>query len=61
MKRSNYISAATPSLPMPVRPAGSWLPVYVQPVAPLDVSYWQSRAARGFSWNATALTRKVLM
>jgi hypothetical protein len=31
----------------------SWLPQVTQGTQPLDVSRWQTRAARGISWNRT--------
>jgi hypothetical protein len=36
--------------------ATGWLPT--APARSLDLSHWQSRAARGFSWNAAAPTRR---
>jgi hypothetical protein len=35
-----------------------WLPAELATGRAHDVSYWLSRAARGYSWNSAGITRK---
>jgi hypothetical protein len=42
------------------RSASPWLRTAPHTARALDVSHWQSRAARGHSWNAAAATRPHL-
>jgi hypothetical protein len=35
-----------------------WLPAEFATARAHDVSYWRSRAARGYSWNSAGITRK---
>jgi hypothetical protein len=38
--------------------ARTWLPMEAMHARALDLSYWQSRAARGFTWNSHGATQR---
>jgi hypothetical protein len=38
-----------------------WLPAEAMNARALDLSYWQSRAARGYSWNRHGATQRRRM
>jgi hypothetical protein len=50
MKHASHRSDARHAEPM------RWMPA--APAAGLDLSHWQSRAARGHTWNGRASTRR---
>lgn len=38
-----------------------WLPVTATHARALDLSYWQSRAARGYTWNSHGASQRRRM
>jgi hypothetical protein len=38
-----------------------WLPVAATHARALDLSYWQSRAARGYTWNSHGASQRRRM
>jgi hypothetical protein len=56
---ANYLTIA-PALELAThtdRPQG-WLPAPATVGRTLDISHWQSRAARGFTWNRDGGTKR---